>query len=833
MWYSENDPIEEDTPERRAALINEIRHLEKSTNDALRTTQDELERLEASSSQTRSRIDHLERKLKVLEKNQKGHHHHHDGGGVNKKFNSFLNRSATLSGGTGTEQLEELRRSVERRPSVSNNLRNSMLNTTKHNNRRDGFSRPAPPRRSMSFRRSNQSPMTRSTLSRSISVSGHSFALGVSNHSRLSNLLSGLATHDSGDEEESSTSESTSSHQSSSSSSSSSSEESNVSDQANPKSDQQKSQIKELNKTLQLKRDQQYQLQHDKHSNSSKLSILQSLLYNLHKEHRQVVQDHECKMKMLQEIYDKKWSDEYVEMRSNSITRAEERLAKWKSRVEKLETEVSNSDDQKKRGRNERALKKIQDDITMYQVQMKLHGMYKQKILDSLVSSLEKMRANDGKQIREQVQCDIGSNVESNCSQISECPTGGEADKIEEEEVEDISYIIGEDEGLTPIQSVEGSDISETASEDVEESIVSSTNKTPPETARRHLTVLITSGNFNLTQTANQRSTLQLLKDQSLPYVTIDGMDPDNLERRNELFSISGIRGNYPQIFVSIEKLVGSDGAGGDNDVAECNDEYLGGLEWLECCDLEQLKEKLSSHVENGDNNMSTEETVGMEQHPIQNEIAAEMESHLQSLEEAVKIMEGRVKDFEILSAPEVNHQLLGKKSGSMNAANRLTSLTSECADVLENYANKTSDIVSSLLQLQRWISSPHDDGETADTCIKDKESTVISDREKEMVAEIEQKKEYMEQLEKSLDDCNTEIEQLKNEFESLQVTMDEQNQTNEALLAEIQTKMKILTKRLEYGSNEIRTLTKELNELTHREDKLLRADHARSSSLR
>ena len=47
MWDGDDDcaeaPVQKKTEySERAALINEIRHLEKSTKDALRTTQDEL-----------------------------------------------------------------------------------------------------------------------------------------------------------------------------------------------------------------------------------------------------------------------------------------------------------------------------------------------------------------------------------------------------------------------------------------------------------------------------------------------------------------------------------------------------------------------------------------------------------------------------------------------------------------------------------------------------------------------------------------------------------------------------------------------------------------------
>src|SRR6056300_513795 len=68
---------------------------------------------------------------------------------------------------------------------------------------------------------------------------------------------------------------------------------------------------------------------------------------------------------------------------------------------------------------------------------------------------------------------------------------------------------------------------------------------------KKQITVHISSGNFNHTQTAHQNSALQILNDLSLPYVTIDGMDADLKAKRDALFEISGIRGNYPQLFLT------------------------------------------------------------------------------------------------------------------------------------------------------------------------------------------------------------------------------------------------------------------------------------------
>ena len=108
-------------------------------------------------------------------------------------------------------------------------------------------------------------------------------------------------------------------------------------------------------------------------------------------------------------------------------------------------------------------------------------------------------------------------------------------------------------------------------------------DNTATTSTKQHLTILISEGNFNHTQTSNQRSTLQLATDVSLPYKTIDGMHPDLLTKRNELFGISGIRGNYPQIFLTTTTGEGEE---------EVN-EFLGDYEWFEY-NAHELGERLA-----------------------------------------------------------------------------------------------------------------------------------------------------------------------------------------------------------------------------------------------
>lgn len=90
------------------------------------------------------------------------------------------------------------------------------------------------------------------------------------------------------------------------------------------------------------------------------------------------------------------------------------------------------------------------------------------------------------------------------------------------------------------------------------------------------LTVLISLGVYEYIQASRQRDTLSLLDDLAIPYVVVDGMDQAQNEKRDALFQISGIRGNYPQIFVTA--------VSGDD-----THHFLGGYDWLQRCSLKEL----------------------------------------------------------------------------------------------------------------------------------------------------------------------------------------------------------------------------------------------------
>ena len=91
----------------------------------------------------------------------------------------------------------------------------------------------------------------------------------------------------------------------------------------------------------------------------------------------------------------------------------------------------------------------------------------------------------------------------------------------------------------------------------------------------KRLVVLISKGVHDYKQSANQSHALDLLSDLSIPYSIVDGMDVSQREERDGLFEVSGIRGNYPQIFTT-------DASGGHK--------FLGGYDWLNSQTVEDLK---------------------------------------------------------------------------------------------------------------------------------------------------------------------------------------------------------------------------------------------------
>lgn len=66
---------------------------------------------------------------------------------------------------------------------------------------------------------------------------------------------------------------------------------------------------------------------------------------------------------------------------------------------------------------------------------------------------------------------------------------------------------------------------------------------------QKRLVCLISQGCHDRTQETHQATALRLFNVKQIPYTIVDGMDPDQRQARNELFNISGLRGNYPQFF--------------------------------------------------------------------------------------------------------------------------------------------------------------------------------------------------------------------------------------------------------------------------------------------
>ena len=69
----------------------------------------------------------------------------------------------------------------------------------------------------------------------------------------------------------------------------------------------------------------------------------------------------------------------------------------------------------------------------------------------------------------------------------------------------------------------------------------------------KKLLVLISSFSANLQQKSHQDRALTILKGLNVrneQMVTVDGAKPENREKRNALFGVSGIRAKYPQFFL-------------------------------------------------------------------------------------------------------------------------------------------------------------------------------------------------------------------------------------------------------------------------------------------
>ena len=89
---------------------------------------------------------------------------------------------------------------------------------------------------------------------------------------------------------------------------------------------------------------------------------------------------------------------------------------------------------------------------------------------------------------------------------------------------------------------------------------------------KKRLVVLISKGVSDRAQKTNQQRALSILAARKTPYEEVDGMDPTQKERREMLFGVSKIRGNYPQFFLACTA-----GRGSINETTT----YLGNYHWI------------------------------------------------------------------------------------------------------------------------------------------------------------------------------------------------------------------------------------------------------------
>jgi len=71
-----------------------------------------------------------------------------------------------------------------------------------------------------------------------------------------------------------------------------------------------------------------------------------------------------------------------------------------------------------------------------------------------------------------------------------------------------------------------------------------------PSETKRSVLILISKQSLHRETVANQEKAYTVLAANGINFDAIDGADPVNKDRRNELFDISGIRGKYPQFFL-------------------------------------------------------------------------------------------------------------------------------------------------------------------------------------------------------------------------------------------------------------------------------------------
>jgi len=122
--------------------------------------------------------------------------------------------------------------------------------------------------------------------------------------------------------------------------------------------------------------------------------------------------------------------------------------------------------------------------------------------------------------------------------------------------------------------------------------VKSTKEQSPKSKPREGARVTLLVSTFGDAYHAKQRRLQGILKGHGIEYEEVDGAFthlPDVIARRNELFQISGIRGNYPQLFID-DSFVGSYE---ECDLANENHDFKEMLQWR----LDQPPHPSASHI--------------------------------------------------------------------------------------------------------------------------------------------------------------------------------------------------------------------------------------------
>jgi len=171
---------------------------------------------------------------------------------------------------------------------------------------------------------------------------------------------------------------------------------------------------------------------------------------------------------------------------------------------------------------------------------------------------------------KENVDIQLSSSDKDETQKVSDSvpnvlvPANEESPLVRMNAVSDISSLLEDD---IVQRSLAERNIDTSAEDDSKQTLVE---------GRKRLIVLISKGVHDYKQSANQSHALDLLSDLSVPYSIVDGMDASQREERDRLFAVSGIRGNYPQIFTTTD--------------ASGRHTFLGGYDWLNSQTVEDLK---------------------------------------------------------------------------------------------------------------------------------------------------------------------------------------------------------------------------------------------------